>query len=506
MFDEIELSDNIIEEIEQYAQEELEYSAEEVFFFGEIYDDTPNAINDDYPKACCPVCGSITKLPKRPRPQTYDDFTCPKCGKDGKLFDFRDTGLPLNCYNSLSYAYLETLDKGYVLRLFKVGLDYSDREYDDYTKLNYYPFMVINEIGREYWYNGKVEYFENKSTEPLDMDFIPCERLDDTEFLIINYECEKSENEMIDTQYIDDILYELNAYKSGINFIEYFAKKLSFNTFNTLQKYGFIQLANDYIYYPSHYPKSNKISEILGVDYNQLIAFTDIETLSTEDLLNARKLNEYNIKLSKINLEIVAKLNDNIIDKNNARKTFKYLRNLLNKTNVHNVVYDYNDYISDCKKLKFDIESNEIRFPSKFMEKHLQYAMQIEEEENPQIAKNFKIKISQFENLQIFQSNDLIIRLVQTPIELKIEGKILHHCVGGYVDRISKGTCLIFFIRKKEEPDMPFFTLEYDPKNNKIVQCRGDRNCNYENNSKVKKTVNEWFNWVTKLRKKHKAA
>ena len=506
MFDEIELSDNIIEEIEQYAQEDLEYSAEEVFFFGEVYDDTPNTKNDDYPKACCPVCGNITKLPKRPKPQTYDDFTCPKCGKDGKLFDFRDTGLPLNCYNSLNYAYLETLDKGYVLRLFKVGLDYSDREYDDYTKLDYYPFMVINEIGREYWYNGKVEYFENKGTEPLSADFIPCERLDDTEYRIINYQCEKSENEMIDTQYIADILYELNVYKSGINFIEYFAKKLSFNTFNTLQKYGFIQLANDYIYYPSHYPKSNKISEILGVDYNQLIAFTDIETFSTEDLLNARKLKEYDIKLSKINLKIIAELNNSIINNGNARKTFKYLRNLLNKTNVYNIIHDYNDYISDCKKLKFDIESNEIRFPSKFMEKHLQYAMKIEEEENPQTAKNFKIKISQFENLQIFQSNDLIIRLVRTPIELKIEGKILHHCVGGYVDRISKGTCLIFFIRKKEEPDIPFFTLEYDPKNNKIVQCRGDRNCNYENNSEVKKAVNEWFNWVTKLRKKYKAA
>ena len=58
--------------------------------------------------------------------------------------------------------------------------------------------------------------------------------------------------------------------------------------------------------------------------------------------------------------------------------------------------------------------------------------------------------------------------------ELKKEGEALHHCVGTYMERVRKGETMIFFIRRKEEPEKPYYTLEW---HGKVVQCRGSHNC-----------------------------
>ena len=54
--------------------------------------------------------------------------------------------------------------------------------------------------------------------------------------------------------------------------------------------------------------------------------------------------------------------------------------------------------------------------------------------------------------------------------------KLLHHCVGrmGYDQKFAREESLIFFIRTKEQPDVPFVTIEYSPKQKKVLQCYGD--------------------------------
>lgn len=47
-------------------------------------------------------------------------------------------------------------------------------------------------------------------------------------------------------------------------------------------------------------------------------------------------------------------------------------------------------------------------------------------------------------------------------------------CVGTYVQRVAEGKTKIFFVRKADAPDVPYFTMEYQ---GKVVQCRGDHNC-----------------------------
>ena len=61
--------------------------------------------------------------------------------------------------------------------------------------------------------------------------------------------------------------------------------------------------------------------------------------------------------------------------------------------------------------------------------------------------------------------------------ELGREGSELHHCVGSYIDSVRSGNEYILFLRKKTQPDVPYFTIDVLP--NKIVrQIHGKCNCN----------------------------
>ena len=64
--------------------------------------------------------------------------------------------------------------------------------------------------------------------------------------------------------------------------------------------------------------------------------------------------------------------------------------------------------------------------------------------------------------------------LPKDPAEIVTEGKTLHHCVGGYVQRVADGVSNIVFIRHKDGKS--WFTLEIAPKSLDFVQCYGDHN------------------------------
>ena len=48
-------------------------------------------------------------------------------------------------------------------------------------------------------------------------------------------------------------------------------------------------------------------------------------------------------------------------------------------------------------------------------------------------------------------------------IELIDEGNALNHCVGSYVDSYANGRTDILFLRRAEEPDKPWRTIEFSP-------------------------------------------
>lgn len=73
--------------------------------------------------------------------------------------------------------------------------------------------------------------------------------------------------------------------------------------------------------------------------------------------------------------------------------------------------------------------------------------------------------------------------------ELGYEGSELHHCVGSYVDSVSCGQEYILFLRRNNEIDKPFYTIDVFP-DKRIRQIHGMCNCNM--NKEISPFIKKW--------------
>lgn len=163
----------------------------------------------------------------------------------------------------------------------------------------------------------------------------------------------------------------------------------------------------------------------------------------------------------------------------------------------------YADYIGECEKLGLDLSSKEVLFPRDIHEAHRRTSAQVKYKADEKKTAEFKAVTEKLEKLA-YQSGELLIRPARLPKELTDEGKTLHHCVGGYVDRVASGSTAIFFIRLVNYPDKPYYTLEL--KNKKVQQCYTlrDKTCEEVGEPFVQSFVDEWMKKV--VLKKSKSA
>ena len=160
-----------------------------------------------------------------------------------------------------------------------------------------------------------------------------------------------------------------------------------------------------------------------------------------------------------------------------------------------NMAHDWLEYIGWCRELKYDLDNKFIYMPNNFKKVHDRVAGEYKALQDKKAAaeklRREKLAAKRMEQTkkameEIFSKNDgvdafqikgkgLILVVPQSGDEIRKEGEALHHCVGGYVERVAKGETNIFFVRKADHPEQSYFTMEW--KNNKVVQCRGKSNC-----------------------------
>lgn len=166
--------------------------------------------------------------------------------------------------------------------------------------------------------------------------------------------------------------------------------------------------------------------------------------------------------------------------------------------------YDWLDYIRDCEKLGLDTRKNSVLFPDDFHNLHQRLAMQIEENENAEKTEKIK-RIAEKYHMD-FETDTLKLIIADSQIVLNSESSALGHCVKTYGDKVAEGKTLIFFIRKKSAPEVPYYTLEIRP-DGKFVQCRGKYNCGMtEDVEEFKDMVVKEFNRMLKKMERSKAA
>lgn len=171
----------------------------------------------------------------------------------------------------------------------------------------------------------------------------------------------------------------------------------------------------------------------------------------------------------------------------------------------------YNDYLEALIGLKLDLKDTKNLFPREFMRMH---DLRIEEYEALQIKKD-RIKRKGFyeafakagEKAAAFEmsENGLCIIAPHDPVELKLEGSALHHCVGrmGYDKRMADGQIFIMFVRKESDISTPYVTIEYDIKGHRIKQAYGSNNT--QPPEEVAVFLTKWLDVIKEIQKQKKA-
>lgn len=146
------------------------------------------------------------------------------------------------------------------------------------------------------------------------------------------------------------------------------------------------------------------------------------------------------------------------------------------------VLSAYYDYLKMREELGYDLTNEVYTYPNNLKEKHdLMVKEKIERADELHMEKmqDKYLPISErYETLckkYCFEQDGMFIRPAQNAREIVAEGRELHHCVGRemYLERHAQGKSFILFLRKKETPDVPYYTIEI--KDTEIVQWYGIR-------------------------------
>ncbi len=178
--------------------------------------------------------------------------------------------------------------------------------------------------------------------------------------------------------------------------------------------------------------------------------------------------------------------------KQSPKEVLKYLYNQNKKYDKEVRLYDYQDYLRECKELKYDLSYHTVVMPKCLLEAHrrtseicnmLERQRQIKAAEQRRAEQRKRAEAldkkkdplkKQREKLH-FEQNGLLIRPPKSLLEIVDEGAVLGHCVGGYAERHGNGRLHILFIRTIDKPDVPYYTMELDLDGN-IRQVRGYHN------------------------------
>ena len=168
-------------------------------------------------------------------------------------------------------------------------------------------------------------------------------------------------------------------------------------------------------------------------------------------------------------------------------KTMRYIEK--QNKNLEDAVTYYNrvQYIVDYWNML------RILYPQNLVKSHNDEQRIMQIAATKELEKDFKKQYNKLKKY-CFTCGGLSIHPAETEIEMIDEGRELHHCVATYAKRHASGQTAIFFIRHINEPDKPYFTLEFDFKNMCVRQNSGLRHC--ARTPEVEKFEEKWVEFV----------
>lgn len=144
------------------------------------------------------------------------------------------------------------------------------------------------------------------------------------------------------------------------------------------------------------------------------------------------------------------------------------------------IVDGYYDYLKMREELGYDMTNEVFLYPKNLRQKHDEMVREKNERADelhiakkmkqfPNIAKKYEKLCKKYN----FKKDGYVIRPAKDAGEIIMEGRTLHHCVGGdlYLRKHNEGKTVILFLRKEKSPQKPYYTIEI--KENEILQWYG---------------------------------
>lgn len=154
-------------------------------------------------------------------------------------------------------------------------------------------------------------------------------------------------------------------------------------------------------------------------------------------------------------------------------------------------LYIIKDYYRFCEELGLPMNHSN-RYPDNIGEAHDRLMIQIETKKSAKDDLMIRERVSNELSKYRFADDDFVITPANSIADLINESAKLNHCVRTYDKRYASGETSIFLIRKRDDVNSPFYTLELSSKN-EIKQLRGKNNCT---------AVNEVLDFVEGWRRK----
>lgn len=430
--------------------------------------------NHRYVNVSCPHCKMKLRIDTKndKKPKHNEAGICISCGS---RIMYKATGRQQEIRDIKEIILMQRTEDGFVSRYFNAyrncGFEYENYKYHEKARVVFNGkraktyYNLHERYSEPYWWdsNGGYGYanitFGKGSVYYKNLD----EVLKGTTFQY----CALKQLAEHEKGYVVNHDSFLSHFESR-RFIEYLIKMQLYN------------LANDYVsnYYTSTVNEKGKnMQEILNLpkqQINRLIEFDGnlyaLKILQMEGKEGSSFSNEQIKFITENNLNL-----DNlgrVLEHTTIGKALKYIKQ---NGATKNVLSDWRDYIYNCNLLGYDLNNEFVLFPRHFKKAHDDTTKRVLDKKNEYQDQEYKkVRVDTVEKY-LYETKSFAVVVPERTSDIIMEGQKLHHCVGTYVDRVVKKETVILFIRRTEEMEEPFYTMEV--RKDEIIQVRGKNNC-----------------------------
>lgn len=418
----------------------------------------------------CAHCGSVVKLDGTQKHNGTG--VCPSC--KSKVV-FKALGRAKSVIDTKQAIYLQKTEEGFLTRYIKVKKSSSIHG----ESYNSYDVVLGTWNGKKTWYdycmisglNGDVYWSDSK---PLNMNSWKA-----TGFLYTRNVRQTLKN----TPWKYAPLTEWMKKKgSEIPFCDFMVKYQTSPFLEFFIKAGLYRLTEDYVQMHQTWVGKNP-KEILGISkqrINRLIQM-DGGSIALEWLQYEEKKN---IKLPD---EVIKYLQENNVGISRCKTVLDALGSAVRMVNYMKkqevppaeLAVTWSDYLRMAKAEGMDITDDIVRFPKNLKQRHDELVKRSEQRADEKRLEKYADLDRQIaeripEIKRYFWENEkyMIVPAAKCE-ELMIEGRTLHHCVGrddNYMKKMADGISWILFLRKKEDLEKAYYTIEISLLDDHIIQ------------------------------------